>query len=61
MYTFTEENIKEIVQKWTYKKVKDAKADRDALEEIVALVCTENDFNASANEINSWRSEKINL
>ena len=59
MCLVSEEDLKFIVQRWTDKKVQDKRADRDALEDIVALVCTDKDITAAANKINSWRREKI--
>ena len=59
MCLVSEEDLKFIVQRWTDKKVQDKRADRDALEDIVALVCTDEDITAAANKINSWRREKI--
>ena len=59
MHTITEEDLKFIVQRWTNKKVQDKTADRDALEDIVALVCTDDDLAAAASKINAWRREKI--
>lgn len=55
----TKELLKAIIKKWTDEEVNDSKADRDALEAIVAHVCTDNDLAAAGSLINSWRKEAI--
>ena len=58
-YTFTEHDLKKIIQRWTDDKVKDSTADREAPEEIVRLVCPDGNMNQAASLIDKWRKEKI--
>ncbi len=59
MKTIDLELVKHIITTWTTDKVDDPRADRDALEAIVASLLDKNDVVEAAALINSWRKHKI--
>lgn len=48
-----------IIKRWTGGEVKDPRADRDALEELVACICFDGDLEVASKQIDTWREQAI--
>ena len=52
-------HIQYIIERWTDDEVCDSRADRDALEAVVAVLLGDGDTARAANVIRSWRRKAI--
>ena len=57
----TKELCENIIKRWTRGEVEDPKADRDALEELIACICFDGDPELACKQINEWRQQAIDI
>jgi len=58
-FNITKEVCENVVKRWTKGKIDDPRADRDALEEIVACICFDGDLEQAHTQIDKWRQQAI--